>query len=344
MKKLIKIAGMFLLVAAVLAGGIGYYIYNRIYDDNVLNYKSEYELFIPSNANYDDVLEILQRDSILIDFESFKWVAVEMNYPNRVHPGRYLIKDHWGNRKIVSQLRLGEQNPVKVVINKFRTRELLAGHVSRFIEADSLELLHLLTDSAELAARGLTYDNAFGLIIPNTYELFWNTDASTFLGKMKKEYHRFWNSSRVKLAEEKKLTPAEAIVVASIVEEESNKKDELRRIAGVYLNRLQKGIKLQADPTVRYAIGNFELQRILNVHLNYDSPYNTYVYKGLPPGPICTPSIATIDAVLNAEDHDYIFFCAKPDFSGYHVFAKTLSQHNKNARNFHRALNERNIK
>ncbi len=344
MAKLLKIFLVIVLVAAIIGGGVGYYFYKKVFNDNVANHQAEYELLIPTGSSYDDVMTLLDNSGAIIDMDDLKWVAGRMNYTNNVKAGRYFIKDHWNSRKVIELLRSGKQEPLNVVLNKFRTIEQVAGFVSSKIEADSANIHDLLTDSSYLAVYGLNKETAISLILPNTYEFFWNTSAVSFMERMDKEYERFWTDARKAKAKRQGVTPAEAIVVASIVEEESNKKDEYARIAGVYLNRVKKGMKLQADPTVKFAVGDFTLRRILRRHTKVESPYNTYYVKGLPPGPICTPSLPAIEAVLNAEDHKYIFFCARPDGSGYHSFAATLREHNNNARAYHKKLNERGIR
>jgi UPF0755 protein len=217
----------------------------------------------------------------------------------------------------------------------------LAERVSHQIEADSASLVSLLNDSAYLARAGLNMENALTLFIPNTYEFYWNTTAQQFMDRMKRENESFWTADRMMKASDAGLSKEEVIILASIVEKETNKNDEKARIAGVYKNRLDAGWRLQADPTLVYASGDFGLTRVLNIHKRIESPYNTYIHTGLPPGPICIPSIASIEAVLNYENHKFLFFCAKDDLSGYHVFAETVTQHNRNANNYRKAIENR---
>ena len=235
------------------------------------------------------------------------------------------------------------QIPVKVTFNHLRTKEQLAGKISTQIEADSIAIINQLSDTTFLIETGLNNDNVSCLFIPNTYEFYWNTSATEFLNKMQKEYDKFWNNERLKKAATIGLTKFEVSALASIVEMESYKKEERPIIARLYLNRLKKGMKLQSDPTIIFAVGDFTIRRVLTKDLKIDSPYNTYLHKGLPPGPICLPSINAIDAVLNASKNDYLFMCAREDFSGYHNFAKTSKEHSKNARKYRRALNKRKI-
>ena len=247
-------------------------------------------------------------------------------------------------RALGNMLAAGNQTPVNLVISgNIRTREQLAALVSSQIEADSAAVIGLLNDRQLLAELGFSPDNSILLFMPNTYNVYWNRNPARLIKDMKKQYDDFWNAKRRSRLDSLKLNRNEVMIIASIASEESSVADELPRIAGVYLNRLRRKIPLQADPTVKYAVGDFSLRRVLTKHTEYDSPYNTYKYAGLPPGPICIPSPAAVDAVLNCEHHDYLFFCAKDDFSGRHAFAKTLQQHNQNADAYRRALNKRKI-
>ncbi len=248
------------------------------------------------------------------------------------------------NTQLVNRLRSGEQAPVSLIFNSIRTKQQLAGRIGKQLEADSVALLKLLNDKAFVKKLGFTADNILCLFIPNTYEFFWNTGPEQFISRMAKEYKRFWNEDRTGKLEKIGLKQSEASILASIVEMESTKNDEKPIIAGVYINRLKKGIKLEADPTLIFALGDFTIQRVLNKDLQFDSPYNTYKYAGLPPGPISLPSIVSIDAVLSPVHHNYLFFCAKADLSGYHNFSATLQQHIRYAREYQAALNKMNIK
>ena len=247
--------------------------------------------------------------------------------------------------EIVRMIKLGLQTPVNVTMNNVKTPAYLAGKLARQIDADSVELVKAFT--AKQKAKELGFENPltmFSIFIPNTYEFYWTVTPEEFIERMHKEYKRFWENGRDQKRQRTKLNRVEVATLASIVYEETRKVDEMPRIAGVYINRLRKGIPLQADPTIKYAMQDFGLRRILYRHLKYESPYNTYLNRGLPPSPICMPSIQAIDAVLNYEQHDYIFFCARPTFDGYHNFARTLSEHNANARAYQRELNKRKIK
>ena len=290
-------------------------------------------LFIPTGADYQYVKDEMKTLDVLKNVNAFDWLAKKMHYDKNVHPGRYLLTDGMTNQQLVNMLRLGHQTPVKVVFNNMRTVEQLAGRIEEQIEADSLSIID------EIRNRNIDAT----IFIPNTYEFYWNTDADDFVDRMISEYNIFWNESRLQKAKDKKLSQREVSILASIVDKETTKVSEMPTIAGVYINRLNKHWPLQADPTLVYAIGDYNIRRVLDVHKNIDSPYNTYKYAGLPPGPICIPSIAAIDAVLNAQKHNYFYFCAKDDLSGYHVFAKNITEHNRNAEKYRRALNKNKI-
>jgi UPF0755 protein len=296
-------------------------------------------VYIPTGSDFEDVKSILYSQELIRRKWSFEWLAAKKNYPNLVKPGRYVFFNRMSNNDAINILRAGLQTPVQVVINNIRLKRDLARKISQQIEADSLSLITMLQDTNFLRKYDLEPENAMIFCIPNTYEFYWNTDAAQFFERMKNEYEHFWNAERQKGLARTGYDREAVITLASIIEKETLKDDEKARMAGVYINRLKKGWKLQADPTVVYAAGDFTIRRVLNKHLSIDSPYNTYKYYGLPPGPICLPSIASIDAVLNYEAHNYFYFCAKEDRSGYHNFAKTYSEHLVNARKYQKALN-----
>ena len=291
-------------------------------------------LYIPTGSDYQYVKDELNSLNILKSKGAFDRLAKKTHYNEKVHPGRYILTDGMTNQQLINMLRMGHQTPVKVVFNNMRTVEQLAGRISEQIEADSLSIINEINNNPDVDAT---------TFIPNTYEFYWNTDADDFIAKMVAEHNRFWNETRLAKAKEKKLTPRQVSILASIIDKETTKTSEMPRIAGVYLNRLNKRWPLQADPTLVYALGDYNIRRVLEVHKKIDSPYNTYKYPGLPPGPICIPSIAAIDAVLNAEKHNYFYFCAKDDLSGYHVFAKNITEHNRNADKYRKALNKNKI-
>ncbi|MBN2173772.1 MAG: endolytic transglycosylase MltG [Bacteroidales bacterium] len=335
----------FLMILIVAALVVGYQLYKTILKPNTwVADNTETSIYIPTGSSYDDMKTILYEHGIVINRISFEWLAKKKNLPNNVHPGRYLVKDGMSNDQLINLLRSGEQTPVKVIFNNIRTKDQLANVIAQQIEPDSLEILSLLKDTAYIRIFGFNPETILSMFIPNTYEMYWNTSSRNFMERMYTEYNKFWTKIRIEKAEEIGLDPEEVSVLASIVEKETNKNDEKATIAGVYLNRLKYGWRMQADPTVVFAWGDFSIKRVLNIHKQIDSPYNTYLYSGLPPGPICIPSISSIDAVLNREDHNYMFFCAKDDFSGYHVFASTHAQHSINANKYRQALDEREIR
>ncbi len=324
----------------LIVGSWGYSSYRAIFKTNV---EKSGLLYIHTGAGFDQLLDSLKNGKYLIDINSFKWVAGRKNYSRRVQPGAYMLKRGWSNNQLIDLLRSGLQTPVKVTFNNIRFREDLAARLSHYLEADSAAFINVLNDQKVASDLGFTCESFPIIIIPNTYEVYWNTSPREFIERMKFEYDHFWNSARKKKASDLGLTPLQVVTIASIVQEESTKNDEKPRIAGVYINRIKKGWLLQADPTVKYALGDFQIKRILTKYLSVDSPYNTYKYVGLPPGPINFPDIASVDAVLNAEHHNYMYFCAKEDFSGHHNFAQSLAEHNRNAAKYQNALNRNKI-
>ncbi len=340
-KTIVIIFFLVLLLTALVAAGS---MYNRIWRSNVnLSQDREMDLYIPTGSGFEDVLQLLAGQDVLRDTSSFRWLAIQKNYPNHVHPGKYRIRHGLNNNQLVGLLRSGRQESVQLVFNNIRTPRKLAETVAAQIEADSPGILSVFFDSELLAGHQLTMETVYGVFIPNTYEIYWNTSPSQFLERMIREYRIFWNEKRLARARNIGLSPMEVMTLASIVDEETLKTKEEARIAGLYMNRLKQGMRLQADPTVKFASGDMTITRVLKKHLAIESPYNTYRHGGLPPGPIVIPSVSAIDAVLNYERHRYIYMCAREDFSGFHNFANTLSQHNKNARSYQNALNRRKI-
>lgn len=323
---------------------IAYFGYQVFYKSNVwLGDKKSFALNIHSGNKWDDVKKQLYANGIIINRESFEKLAEMMKYPGMVKPGHYMLKAGMNNRQLLTKLRSGAQDPVELTYNNIRTIPDLAGNLAKQIEADSLTILTKLKDRDYVKTLGYTPENVISMFIPNTYQVYWNIPVEKLLERMDKECEAFWNPSREEKLKQIGLTRLEAYSLASIVEKESNRDKEKPDIAGVYMNRLHQGWLLQADPTLVFALGDFSIKRVLNVYKTLDSPYNTYKYHGLPPGPICIPSIASIDAVLNYSRHDYMYFCAREDFSGYHNFAATLDQHNLNAQRYQEALNRQGI-
>lgn len=328
-------------IAFIIAGIRGYQLYQYIFRENV---NTDYVLYVHPEATFGQITDSLKINDVLISLKAFQWVSKKKEFPQSVKTGRYLLKKGMNTNQIVNMLKGGMQTPLNVTFNNVRTKEDLAGKVSKYLIADSISILNLFSDENQIQKFGFTTETYRTMFIPNTYQFYWTTSAEEFAQRMKTEFDRFWNNERRKKAEQINLTPAEVTVLASIVQSETAKNEELARISGLYINRLNRGQFLQADPTVKYAVGDFTLKRILNVHLEIDSPYNTYKYAGLPPGPINFPETSAIDAVLNHERHNYIYMCAKEDFSGFHNFAVTLTEHNRNAAKYRAALNRNNIR
>jgi len=342
--QIIRVIVLAIAVIGILAALIAGRMYRHVYKPNVTTPDGKpFDLFIPSGSEYGEVLQILESKNLLKDPVSFQWVAEKKKYPGRVHPGRYVIRQGMSNSALVNMLRNGLQEPVRLVINLARNQEELANKIALQLEPTAGEVMHRLADNSFLGKYGFDRYTVLGMFIPNTYEFWWNTSADELFDRMHKEYEKVWNNRRKDQAAALKLTPNQVSTLASIVLSETNQSNEYRRIAGVYMNRIRIGMRLQADPTVKFALGDPQRKRVLKKDTEIDSPYNTYRYAGLPPGPIALPTIRAIDAVLHFEQHDYLYFCAKDDFSGHHAFARTLDQHNKNARSYQKALNRRNI-
>lgn len=324
----------------IISGVRAYEIFGFIFKPNVIQ-KSV--VLVPTGSTFNDINEMIIEQNILENPKAFKWVARKKKYKENVKPGRYVFEKGWNTNQVVNVLRIGEQQPVKVTFNNVRTLESLAGKVSAYFELDSLAFTSVLKDPATAEKYGFTAATFPGMFLPNTYEFYWNTSPEKFTERMFNEYEKFWNQTRIEKAAKHNLTKEEAITLASIVQEETIKEEEKPTVAGLYLNRLKRGMLLQADPTIKFAIGDFTVRRITNDMLEVDSPYNTYKNAGLPPGPITIPEISSIESVLNAKDHNYLYMCAREDFSGYHNFARTLVQHNINAAKYRRTLNKNKI-
>jgi UPF0755 protein len=322
------------------------YFFYAVYGGNTVIPNGETIITIHEDDGYDDVKTMLTDSQFIKSSFTYDLVAKFMNYNDgNIKDGKYKIKDGWNNRDLIGILRSGNQVPINVTFNNVRNIEELSGKLAPYFASDSLDILKHFTSEETLNKMELNKENIMTLFIPNTYQMYWNASPAAILERNKKEYNSFWNNdNRKEKAQDLELSKAEVYTLASIVEKETNHKAERKRMAGVYLNRLKRGIPLQADPTVVYAVGDFSIRRVLNVHLEYDSPYNTYKYAGLPPGPIYMPSVNSIDAVLNAEEHDYLYFCAKPGYDGAHLFAKTLRQHNVNANKYRQWLNSEGIR
>ncbi len=318
-------------------------IYRLIYGLSIEPGKINKIIFIPTGSSWLQVKDSLKAHLNIKNEKVFEWVAQKKKYPQHIKPGKYLIDRDMSCNSLINLLRSGRQIPVRVTFSYIRTINDLAGKVGNQIEADSAALVSFFSEPENYREDAFSKENIISLFIPNSYEFYWNTDPEGFYRRMLKEYKKFWSIQRLEKAREKALDPLEVSILASIIDDEVSKPDEKPRIAGVYLNRLKRGIPLQACPTIKFALNDFTITRVLHKHLLVDSPYNTYKNKGFPPGPIGCPSIESIDAVLNAEKHDFIFFAAKSDFSGYHNFSRTLSEHNRYAAIYQKELNKRKI-
>lgn len=346
-----KSKGLSLISKAFIALGIvfliaigitlfGYYL--RYYGANVKD--SAGYLYIRTGSDFSDVMDSVKKKDMLKDTTTFRWAAENMDYLDKVKPGRYHLEKGMSNRKLINMLKSGNQEPVKVRFQNLRMKTNMAGFISKKLELDSTAFISLLDSDQFISKYGFNKDNVYAMFIPNSYEVYWNTDARKFFERMNEEYLKFWTDERKAKAEKIGLTPIQVSNLAAIVDAEALHDSEMPRIAGLYMNRFKKGTPLQADPTVIFANQDFTIKRVLNRHLAKESPYNTYRHTGLPPGPIMMPSINAIDAVLNYEKHNYIYMCAKEDFSGYHNFAVTAAEHQANARRFQQALDKLNIK
>ncbi|SHG54762.1 endolytic transglycosylase MltG [Pedobacter caeni] len=330
-----------LLVILVIGGYYGLQFYKVYFAPNTTG--KEKFLYVRTGHTLDDLFQEIRQKDILTDIGSFSQAAAKMDLKGALKPGRYKIAKGMTNRGLINMLKAGNQEPVKLKFQNIRKKENFAGYLAKNLESDSLTFIKLLDSAALIEKYGFNKDNSYTMFIPNTYELYWNTAPSEFFEKMQKEYEKFWNDSRKAKAAALNLSPIQVSILASIVDSEALYDKEMPIIAGLYLNRLQKGILLQADPTVIFANDDFTVKRVTNSLLQVQSRYNTYKYAGLPPGPIMMPSINAIDAVLNKDNNNFIYMCAKEDFSGFHNFAVTVQEHEINAKKYREALNKRNI-
>ena len=326
-RRITLIASIFVIICCV-------FVALQVYFSKVEVTQTTYIYVYPSTS-YDELCKEIKEKGIVKNLTSFNLYARAFGYNKQMKAGCYEVHPDMKVLQLVSNLKKGRQKPVKITIGKSRLAEDFAQKISRNLAFDKQDLLKVIDK------QGLS-DSIFFLTIPNTYEVYWTVSPEEFLLRMRKESERFWNNKSMEL-QNSGLTRYQVMVIASIIEEETNKNDEKARMAGVYINRLNKGMRLQADPTVKYALKNFALRRIKGEHLKVESPYNTYKVKGLPPSPICLPSMASINAVLNYERHDFLFFCAREDFSGYHNFAVNDRQHAANRDLYIGELNKRGI-
>jgi UPF0755 protein len=341
-----KIVGIFSLVVITAGTIYGYMLYKDVMAPNTSFTKSEVAVYIPTGASFTDVMALVK--PYVKDMDRFETTADKKKYPENVKAGKFILTRDMGSNDIINALR--QPVAVDIAFNNQETLQRAVGRIAQQIEPDSLKLLQAFTDKAFLEENGFTEDNVLSIFVPNTYEFYWNTTATKVRDKLIKEYRRFWTPERLAKAEALSLTPLQVSALAAIVHKETVKTDERPRVAGVYLNRLNRGMKLEADPTVIYSIkmqtGDFDqvIKRVLYKDLVIDSPYNTYKYEGLPPGPIAMPDITALDAVLNPEKHNYIYFCASVTNFGYHEFAVTAAQHEVNRQKYVAWVNKMGIK
>jgi len=329
-----------LVLIIALSGGFIYYTLHF----STFTIKKPVTVYVDEQKDYVALLAQLRSKAQLKNPFLFDFLARKMKYPATMKTGKYEIRPGMSYLEAIRMLRNGQQTPIKLTFNNVRLKTDLVERIAGQMMFSPDDLLNRLNDPAVAASYDLDTTAILTLFIPNTYEIYWNTSAGKFLERMKKEHDRFWNAERLDKAQALHLSPVEVSILASIVEEETAARQEYPIVAGLYLNRLKKGMLLQADPTVKFAVGDVTLKRILNVHTQIDSPYNTYKHQGLPPGPIRIPSIPAIDAVLNYSEHNYLYMCAKEDFSGRHNFAVTLTEHNRNAERYREALNRLGIR
>jgi len=340
-KKIVTITSIFTGIFIIC--GVTLYLYIDSVISTRFNIDEKVSLYIGSEKSYDKLIQDLITDARIENIDNFERLADVLKYRDNLKTGHYIVEPEMTALELVRKLRSGSQDPIRLTFNNIRTKEDFVVRISEQLMFSEAMLSPTLNDSLVYSGFGLSADNFVAMFIPNTYEVYWDMTPIRFLEKMQKEYVSFWNEKRKAKAEEIGLTPVQVSILASIVEEECTFADEYPIVAGLYLNRLRRGQLLQADPTVKFAVGDFSITRVLNKHLETDSPYNTYIYKGLPPGPIRIPSIKGIESVLNYQKSDYLYMCAKEDFSGRHNFAKTLAEHNRNAGKYRAALNRLKI-
>ncbi len=336
-----KIALIAVILIVIVGGYFALNLYRDYFAGNVSG--NEKYLYIKTGSNYSSFIDDLKKKDALNSVASFEKAAAKMNLSASLKPGRYRLVKGMNNRTLINLIKAGNQDPVKLKFQNIRKKENFAAYLANNLEADSLSFINVLDSATLIGKYGFNQDNVYTMFIPNTYEMYWNVSPVDFFEKMHGEYEKFWTAERKQKAASLNLTPTQVYILASIVDAEALFDKEMPTIAGLYLNRLNKGILLQADPTVIYANNDFTVKRVTGKLLQVQSPYNTYKYAGLPPGPIMMPSINAIDAVLNREQNNYIYMCAKEDFSGYHNFAATKEEHQINARKYREALDKRNI-
>jgi len=346
-RRLKKTVVWFVIILLIFAATMFIRFYRHYFSSNIEeNLVHDEYIYIPTGSKYKDVLKVLNDKDVLVNKNTFDWLSLQMDYPNNVHPGKYKITPGMSNYELIKMLRSGRQVPVKLLVRKFRLNIQFRNYVAKALECDSIQLQYAFDSilKARQIDTAIYFKDMNAYVLQNTYEFYWNTSAVHFWDKLLKEYTKFWNGNRLAKAAAVGLNPYEVVTLASIVEEETAMDEEKPTIASVYLNRLHKKMPLGADPTIKYALQDFAIRRVLFTHLEVESPYNTYKNLGLPPGPICIPSLKSIDAVLNAISSEYLYFCAKEDFSGFHNFAITYDEHLTNAKNYQTAYINRFVK
>lgn len=317
--------------------------YAAIFKSNVSITSESAEIYIPEKATVEEVAFLLGQNNILDNERTFLFVAQLKKFRMPSKGGRYVIQSGWSNNEIINTLRVGEEKPVMLTFNNIRTVNELSARMASQLSLDSADVMACFNDKEFISSLGFNSETVIAMFIPNTYKVFWTITAKDLFFRMKQEYTTFWNEKRLAQAKTIGYSPLEVMTIASIIDEETLKSFEKPIMAGVYINRLKRGIPLQACPTLKFALKDFSIKRILNIHKKVESPYNTYTHRGLPPGPIRVPSVNAIDAVLHYTHHSYIYFCAKEDFSGEHYFSKTLREHNAYAQRYHQVLNKKKI-
>ncbi|MEO8067555.1 MAG: endolytic transglycosylase MltG [Flavobacteriales bacterium] len=338
-----KIFLLVLLVLLVVGGVFGWKFWMKAFGPGPTFSEPIKVLLIPTGAGLEQVVDSLVVNGMITDERAFRMLADRKKFSNRVKPGRYVVTSGTSLNDLINKLRSGEQDPVRITFNTIRRLPELAGKVAAYLECDSVAMLNVLLDPAVAQQYGFGQEGFIGMFIPDTYEMWWTETPSGFVARMAREYKNYWTDERKRKATALKLDQTEVSVLASIVQAETGYRGDAPGIARVYLNRLRIGMPLQADPTLKHALGLDTVSRVLNIDKRIDSPYNTYLHTGLPPGPINLPEKYYLDAVLNAAAHDYLYFCASETLDGRSNFAKTYEQHMVNARRYHRALNERGI-
>ena len=329
-----KITQFIIIILLVIAAVVSWHFFSS----NTSFNENKKVFYIKTNSNLNEVIDHLVDEGIVKNPTIFEWVAKIAGYQNNIRPGKYLIEKESSIYSIVKKLRRGNQTAINLVINKLRTKEDFAKKIGENFECDSANFMAILSNNDSLKKFKLDSNIVMSAVIPNTYQVLWNTSASGILKKLHDQQEIFWNADRRKKAKALNLSPTEAYTLASIVEEETNQEADKGKIASVYLNRLKTGMNLAADPTIKFALRDFSLKRIYFKHLHYPSPYNTYLNAGLPPGPICTPSSKTIDAILDSPPTSYLFFVAKPDLKGFSNFSTTYKEHMHFAKEYQLAL------